>query len=438
MGKNKSKQASKKRKLQQEKLSNASVEVSLDSALSSSRKKKSPNGEKIATVYRKDLGMRGIRSATVTTPGASSNSFKIKQTREEREKRKDRELRFAKTRQPAKSPIPGDDDGLPAALSMGLSASREAASESPRKKKKRKKGKQQGRIVGTCQSLEKQYLRLTDFPKPEEVRPEPVLRRALAHIKHRYNMDEDFDYANEQLKSVRQDVTVQGIRKDFVLDLYETHARILLENGDLNEFNQCQTMIATLTGVGGMAASGEEEDVSGEDVFASFEDDDDDKLLTQCEESDDEFSGYGILYALVVRSGAALTLAIKRGRRKFREEHHPQSMSTSKHALAVVKAVQQHDYRTFFRLYSSAPHMSAYLMDFLVKRVRLAAYHRVISSYRPTVSTEFFREVLAFKELDETRRYLKNRKAVFLKEKGEPRFWIDCKSCKCLEKEEET
>ncbi len=102
-------------------------------------------------------------------------------------------------------------------------------------------------LVGMSQNLEKPYLRLTTFPNAEDVRPLEVLVKSLARIKSRYIQDEDFDWANEQLKSVRQDITVQGIRNKFVLEVYETHARILLEHGDLSEFNQCQTMIRTLT-----------------------------------------------------------------------------------------------------------------------------------------------------------------------------------------------
>lgn len=102
------------------------------------------------------------------------------------------------------------------------------------------------RVVGLSQMLEKPYLRLCGPPDPALVRPEKVLVESFYHCLNKWNRDRNYRFIEEQFRSIRQDLTVQGIKNAFTVLVYETNARIALENLDLGQFNQCQTQIREL------------------------------------------------------------------------------------------------------------------------------------------------------------------------------------------------
>jgi len=95
-------------------------------------------------------------------------------------------------------------------------------------------------VRGTCQTLEKPYFRLTSAPDPAEVRPEEILEKSLKLMSKKWKRHQnDYRYIDEQFRSMRQDLTVQGIQNSLAVRIYETHARIALEQADLDQFNQC-------------------------------------------------------------------------------------------------------------------------------------------------------------------------------------------------------
>ena len=193
-----------------------------------------------------------------------------------------------------------------------------------------------GPVVGTNQSLEKSYFRLTAPPKAETVRPLHILEKTLAMLTKKWKAEKNYNYICNQFKSLRQDLTVQHIKNAFTVKVYEIHARISLEKGDLGEYNQCQTQLKALyaQNLGGNPA---------------------------------EFKAYRILYFVYTCNKtdmndmlAELTLADK-------------AQEWIKHALDVRSSLALGNYHKFFRLYLEAQNMGGYLMDMFIERERLNA-----------------------------------------------------------------
>jgi len=193
-----------------------------------------------------------------------------------------------------------------------------------------------GPVVGTCEVLEKKYFRLTAPPIPSQVRPEPILKQTLELLKKKWKKESNYGYICDQFKSMRQDLTVQRVKNEFTVHVYEIHARIALEKGDLGEYNQCQTQLRALYA----------QNLGGSPV---------------------EFKAYRILYFIHTSNRTALNDVM--ADLTTTEKEQP----AIKHALNVRSSLALGNYHRFFRLYLDTPNMGAYLMDMFVVRERLSA-----------------------------------------------------------------
>ena len=162
---------------------------------------------------------------------------------------------------------------------------------------------------------------------------------------------------------------MQHVRSELSVAVYETHARVALERGDMAEYTQCASCLRSLyhDALGGEGGN------------------------------EPEFVAYRLLAALVQGfQEVSMELLSLEGRPDLSE--HPYVT----HALEVTQSVMASNCHRFFALYADAPRMSAYLMDALLDRVRATGLSALVAAYGRDLDLAFVCGQLGFDPETET------------------------------------
>ena len=232
----------------------------------------------------------------------------------------------------------------------------------------------ENKIVGTSRALEKQYLRITGADlDPSMYRPPDVLHESFKYCMDKFNQTRNYVYIRDQLRSIRQDLTVQGIEDEFSVLVYETVTKLAIEHLDWDNFNQSLNPLESLYADG----FGKEENIA-------------------------EISGYRIMYLIGFKDVTGLYSFIPL------LDDNIYASKPVQFALEAWKAISQNYWPKFFQLYSEATPLMRNVMTISLPSVRFEALEQIRRSIR-TPSLEDYRTFLYFDTLDETKKYLDER-----------------------------
>ena len=160
-----------------------------------------------------------------------------------------------------------------------------------------------------------------------------------------------------------QDCTVQHLRNELAVAVYEAHARASLEYGDLAEFNQCQTQLHMFydDGAAGCRA---------------------------------EFTAYKLLYHSV--HSRQQNRALLHTMQGLAASPDVAASPAVQHALQVRQALMTANYGRFFRLYAVAPGLGRALMDAQAGGMRWAALNVLTKAYKTSLPVSFLTALLGF------------------------------------------
>lgn len=171
-------------------------------------------------------------------------------------------------------------------------------------------------VKGTCSALEKAYFRLTSEADPSTVRPEPILKQSFAFVLDKWEKEQNVPYIIEQLKSIRQDISIQSIKNDFAIQVYETNCKIALVSNQFDELVQCLGQLMAL--------------------YKTFP-----------EETKDEFICYHMLYMLFAQNYAEYNILIRRNNLKSKTLNFCKFVSRAiyeRNSFGIIQAHQSCPY----------------------------------------------------------------------------------------------
>ena len=159
-------------------------------------------------------------------------------------------------------------------------------------------------------------------------------------------------------------MTVQAIRNGFTVEVYEAHARIALDAGDHEEFNQCKSQLAQLY-VSGLKSNNRA-----------------------------EITAYELIYYLLTKSmidmGVALDGIIK--------DEELMADKKVQLALAFRKAWSSKNFSRFFKLYDQADAGMRALLDKFTSTQRKQAMEIMLKTYKPNIPIIFLQQQLGFRD----------------------------------------
>lgn len=232
------------------------------------------------------------------------------------------------------------------------------------------------KITGTSTDIYKPYLRLTSAPDAHQVRTFETLKKTIIALKKKWNngvKDVDaYRFVCDQFKSLRQDLTVQGIRNEFTVEVYEVHCRVALDAGDHEEFNQCKSQLVQLYHAG------------------------------ICSNHKADITAYELVYYMLTKNMVDMSKAL------CNLDDEMKSSPKVELALKLRKAWSRDNYSRFFKLYEQADIGMRALLDKFVNTQRRRSMGIMMKSYKPNIPVSKIQRSLGFKlDEDECREFLK-------------------------------